>query len=257
MPLLPLKTLINDVAQIRLIASDVDGTLTSADKFTPRLLEAIAQLTQANLPLLLVTGRSAGWVDALRNYLPVVGAIAENGGVFCPQNGSYQLLGDFPPLSTHRQQLADAFFQLQQQYPQLQASTDNAFRLTDWTFDVAGLGQEELGEIAQQCQAWGWSFTYSSIQCHIKPKLQNKAWGIQQVLRQHFSHLNPAQVLTIGDSPNDEAMFDPAIFPVSVGVANILEYADRLQHPPRYVTTQPEVDGFCELVNLLCQKTAL
>ncbi len=257
MPLLSIDVLSNDFSEIRLIASDVDGTLTRSDRFTPELLELIAQLTKANLPLLLVTGRSAGWVDALRNYLPVVGAIAENGGVFFPQDGSYQLLGDFPPLATHRQHLSDAFFQLQQLHPQIQASTDNVFRLTDWTFDVAGLSEEDLGAIALQCQLWGWSFTYSTVQCHIKPKLQNKAWGIQQVLKEHFPSLNPAQVLTVGDSPNDEAMFDPTIFPLSVGVANILEYAERLQHPPQYVTTQPEVDGFCELTNLLCQKTAL
>jgi hydroxymethylpyrimidine pyrophosphatase-like HAD family hydrolase len=257
MPLMPLEQFAHKTSNICLIASDVDGTLTHADKFTPRLLEAIAQLAQANLPLLLVTGRSAGWVDALRNYLPVVGAIAENGGVFFPQHGPYQLLGDFPDLTEHRQQLANAFRQLQQQYPQLKASTDNVFRLTDWTFDAEGISEGDLGAIALQCQSWGWSFTYSTIQCHIKPKLQNKAWGIQQVLTQHFPHLNPAQVLTVGDSPNDEVMFDPAIFPVSVGVANILEYAERLQHPPQYVTTQPEVDGFCELTNLLCKKTAL
>jgi HAD superfamily hydrolase (TIGR01484 family) len=257
MPLLPLNTLANDAVQIRLIASDVDGTLTRSDRFTPKLLEAIAKLAQANLPLLLVTGRSAGWVDALHNYLPVVGAIAENGGVFFPKNGPYQLLGDFPQIAVHRQQLADAFHQLQQQYPQLKASTDNVFRLTDWTFDVAGLSEEALGEIALQCQTWGWSFTYSTVQCHIKPRLQNKAWGIQQVLKEHFPSLHPAQVLTVGDSPNDEAMFDPAIFPLSVGVANILEYSERLENPPQYVTTQPEVDGFCELANLLCKKTAL
>jgi hydroxymethylpyrimidine pyrophosphatase-like HAD family hydrolase len=249
MPLLPLKALINNAAQIRLIASDVDGTLTCAEQFTPRLLEAIAQLAQANLPLLLVTGRSAGWVDALRNYLPVVGAIAENGGVFFPQDGPYQLLGDFPGLAVHRQQLADAFFQLQQRYPQLQASTDNVFRLTDWTFDVEGLSEAELRAIALQCQALGWSFAYSTVQCHIKPQLQNKASGIQQVLAQYFPTIHPTQVLTIGDSPNDEAMFNPKIFPVSVGVANILKYAEHLQYKPKYITTQTEVDGFCEMVS--------
>jgi hydroxymethylpyrimidine pyrophosphatase-like HAD family hydrolase len=251
MPLLPLNALVNDASQIKLIASDVDGTLTHSDHLTPKLLEAITQLNQANLPLLLVTGRSAGWVDALRNYLPVVGAIAENGGVFCPQDGPYQLLGDFPPLSTHRQHLADAFSQLQQRYPQLKASTDNAFRLTDWTFDVEGLSEGDLGAITLQCQAWGWSFTYSTVQCHIKPQSQNKASGIQQVLAQYFPTIHPTQVLTIGDSPNDQAMFNPEIFPVSVGVANILKYADRLQYRPKYVTTRAEVDGFCEMVNCL------
>jgi HAD superfamily hydrolase (TIGR01484 family) len=252
MHLLPLDGLVKDAPQIRLIASDVDGTLTRSDLFTPMLLAAIAQLTQANLPLLLVTGRSAGWVDALRYYLPVVGAIAENGGVYFPKTGAYQLLGNLPTdLALYRRQLSDAFGQLQQQYPQIATSTDNAFRLTDWTFDVEGLSQVELEAIALQCQAWGWSFTYSTVQCHIKPQLQNKASGIQQVLAQHFPTIHLTQVLTIGDSPNDETMFDPEIFPVSVGVANILEYGDRLQHRPKYVATQAEIDGFYEVVNCI------
>jgi HAD superfamily hydrolase (TIGR01484 family) len=256
MPLLSLDALVNDAPQIRLIASDVDGTLTCSDRFTPMLLAAIAQLNQANLPLLLVTGRSAGWVDGLRYYLPVVGAIAENGGVYFPPTGAYQRLGSVPALSGHRQQLSDAFRQLQQQYPHIQESTDNAFRLTDWTFDIEGVSEAELAAIALQCQDWGWSFTYSTVQCHIKPKLQNKALGIQQVLAQYFPTLYPAQVLTVGDSPNDETMFDPSIFPVSVGVANILKYGDRLQHSPKYVTTQPEIEGFCELVGCLLAKSS-
>jgi HAD superfamily hydrolase (TIGR01484 family) len=252
MQLLPLDGLVKDAPQIRLIASDVDGTLTRSDRFTPMLLAAIAKLTQANLPLLLVTGRSAGWVDALRYYLPVVGAIAENGGVYFPKAGAYQLLGNLPTdLALYRRQLSDAFGQLQQQYPQIATSTDNAFRLTDWTFDVAGLSQVELEAIALQCQAWGWSFTYSTVQCHIKPQLQNKGSGIQQVLAQHFPSIHSTQVLTIGDSPNDEAMFDPEIFPVSVGVANILEYIEHLQHRPKYVATQTEIDGFYEVVNCI------
>jgi HAD superfamily hydrolase (TIGR01484 family) len=251
MALLPLEQFAHAASNISLIASDVDGTLTRADRFNPRLLNAIAQLAQAKLPLLLVTGRSAGWVDALRNYLPVAGAIAENGGVFFPPNGSYELLGDFPALTIYRQQLANTFGQLQHQYPQLKASTDNAFRLTDWTFDVEGLSEGELEAIALQCQTWGWSFTYSTVQCHIKPQSQNKASGIQQVLAQYFPTIHPTEVLTIGDSPNDQAMFNPEIFPVSVGVANILKYADRLQYRPKYVTAQAEVDGFCEMVNCL------
>jgi hydroxymethylpyrimidine pyrophosphatase-like HAD family hydrolase len=249
MPLLSLDGLVNDAPQIRLIASDVDGTLTCSDLFTPRLLGAIAQLNQANLPLLLVTGRSAGWVDALRSYLPVAGAIAENGGVYFSRTGAYQLLGNVPALAVHRQQLSEAFLVIRRQYPHIKESTDNAFRLTDWTFDVEGVSEGELAAIALQCEALGWSFTYSTVQCHIKPPLQNKALGIQQVLAQHFPRLHSAQVLTIGDSPNDEAMFDPDIFPVSVGVANILEYGDRLRYKPKYVTTQPEVEGFCELVS--------
>lgn len=254
MVLLPLQDFGNALSAIGLVASDVDGTLTRHEKFTPELLKAIAQLQQTHLPLLLVTGRSAGWVDALRYYLPVTGAIAENGGLYYPALGPYQLLSDIPNIGIHRQRLRSAFEMLKQQYPQLQESSDNAFRLTDWTFDVEGLSQTELGAISTQCQEWGWSFTYSTVQCHIKPANQSKAMGIQQVLRQQFPHIPLKQVVTIGDSPNDETMFDPDVFSVSVGVSNILNYRDRIQHLPKFVTSKPEADGFCEFIALLCQE---
>jgi hydroxymethylpyrimidine pyrophosphatase-like HAD family hydrolase len=100
----------------------------------------------------------------------------------------------------------------------------------------------------------GWSFTYSNVQCHIKPVYQDKATGLLSVLSNHFPELNSQQVLTIDDSPNDEAMFDSAKFPVSVGVANILHYRDNMSHLPKYVTQASEFAGFCELAKLLLHK---
>ncbi len=254
MCLLPLQKLSEQPSCISLVASDVDGTLTHHEKLIPELFQAISQLQQANIPLLLVTGRSAGWVDALRYYLPVVGAIAENGGVYLPSIGPYQALSAISDLKTHRQKLADTFEKLKQQHPNLCEASDNAFRLTDWTFDVEGLSEKAIGAIATQCKDWGWGFTYSTVQCHILPAQQSKALGIQQVLRQHFPDISLDQILTLGDSPNDESMFNPDLFPVSVGVANLLNYRDRMKHLPQYVTYQEGVLGFCELVNLLCQK---
>jgi hypothetical protein len=58
-------------------------------------------------------------------------------------------------------------------------------------------------------------------------------------------------MLTVGDSPNDEAMFNPAKFPISVGVANIRHYQDKMMHLPKYVTQASEFAGFQELAQLL------
>jgi len=97
---------------------------------------------------------------------------------------------------------------------------------------------------------------YSNVQCHIKPLRQDKAAGLLQVLREFFPQYTPEQVLTVGDSPNDETLFDPSYFPVSVGVANVLDYASQLTHQPAYVTTSAEGEGFCELARyLLDQKS--
>jgi hydroxymethylpyrimidine pyrophosphatase-like HAD family hydrolase len=72
----------NNLQNIKLIANDMDGTLTQKGKFSSGLLRLFEELERANIQVLIVTGRSAGWVSRLVNYLPVAGAIAENGGLF-------------------------------------------------------------------------------------------------------------------------------------------------------------------------------
>ncbi len=105
--------------------------------------------------------------------------------------------------------------------------------------------------MGDRCHQKGWDFTYSTVQCHLKLPVQSKAAGLLKVIKQFFPDLQPEQVLTVGDSPNDESLFDPALFPLSVGVANIRNYCDRLKHQPAYITTASEGLGFCELARLL------
>lgn len=62
----------------------MDGTLTRLGKFTADLLQVLEDLQAAGISVLIVTGHSAGWVSGLVSYLPVQGAIAENGGLFSP-----------------------------------------------------------------------------------------------------------------------------------------------------------------------------
>ena len=71
-----------NLSDIRLIATDVDGTLTENGKFSSDFISTLLDLKSAGIKVLLVTGRSVGRVSALVNYLPVEGAIAENGGIF-------------------------------------------------------------------------------------------------------------------------------------------------------------------------------
>jgi HAD superfamily hydrolase (TIGR01484 family) len=241
--------------KIRLVATDMDGTLTRRGKFTPALLQALEDLATAGFYVLIVTGRSAGWVGGLAYYLPVVGAIAENGGLFYSSASESPIaLTPIADLASHRQDLASVFHQLQATYPQIRESADNRFRITDWTFDVANLTGSELQNLSNLCQQMGWGFTYSNVQCHIKPQGQDKAVGLLQVLREYFPQCTLEQIITVGDSPNDESLFDERYFPISVGVSNVLEYINQLQHQPAYVTDAAEGEGFCELSRYLLQQ---
>jgi HAD superfamily hydrolase (TIGR01484 family) len=238
-----------DALKVRLIATDMDGTLTRADRISQELLADLEALQAAGLPVIVTTGRSAGWVNGLSHYLPIAGAIAENGGIFysgLARDGAGVFLTELP--EDHRDRLRSTFSKLCEKFPALQESSDNRFRLTDWTFDVTGLDAVALAEIAEICQSDGYSFTYSTVQCHIKPRSQDKAMGLHQVLRQYFPLILPESVVTIGDSPNDESLFT---FELSVGVANLNRYVNQLQHLPRYWASQEAGHGFSELVRHL------
>jgi hypothetical protein len=240
--------------QVRLVATDVDGTLTQNSKFTSALLIALNDLAAAGIPVLLTTGRSAGWVNGLAEYLPVVGAIAENGAIFYKGQHS-ELLVPITDLVAHRQALAKTFASLQAAFPQIHESSDNRFRMTDWTFDVKGLSVAELKELSDRAHDQGWGFTYSTVQCHIRLMQQDKANGLEQVLQRYFPELTKEEVVTIGDSPNDESLFNGDRFPVSVGVANIRHYIDQIKYKPRFVTQAAEAEGFCELARLLIEQS--
>lgn len=246
-----------DWKKIKLIATDMDGTLTSKGKFTNQLLQALENLAAANIKVLIVTGRSAGWVSGLSNLMPVVGAIAENGGLFYLAESDRSIpLTLIPDLASHRQQLAAAFRELQTKFPQIQESADNRFRITDWTFDVAGLTASEIQTLSHLCHDIGWGFTYSSVQCHIKPQTQDKATGLLQILQQYWPEYSLEQVVTVGDSPNDESLFNSDYFPLSFGVANVLVYVHQLKHQPAYVTDAAEGEGFCELSRYILNSSA-
>jgi hydroxymethylpyrimidine pyrophosphatase-like HAD family hydrolase len=49
----------------------------------------------------------------------------------------------------------------------------------------------------------------------------------------------------VGDSANDAAMFE--FFPLSVGVANVVDVMDHLPMPPAYLTVAEGGGGFAEV----------
>lgn len=243
-----------------LVATDMDGTLTLDEKITGDLLQALLDLKQAGVTVLMTTGRSAGWVNGLAYYLPVAGAIAENGGLFYSPHldPAGVLLSPIQDRAAHRQKLSEMFDQLKTEFPFIEVATDNAFRVTDWTYTNPGFATDDLHRMKQMCTDAGWGFVYSNVQCHIKPLGQNKQTGLLEVLSKHFSiqgiQRSPQQLITIGDSPNDDELFDPEVFPYSVGVANVANYLADMRFAPSAIASYPEQNGFLELAQLILNR---
>lgn len=79
-------------------------------------------------------------------------------------------------------------------------------------------------------------------------KLSTCQWFVSSQLGFQLSEQRE-KFIYVGDSPNDEPMFQ--YFPNAVGVANVQNFKDQLRHPPTWVTRQESGAGFVELVDHL------
>src|SRR5215831_7109692 len=75
---------------VRALFSDVDGTMTTGERIEAATYEALEQLGAAGMPLVVVTGRPAGWGQAFMKMLSAAAVVTENGGVTFVREGRRQ-----------------------------------------------------------------------------------------------------------------------------------------------------------------------
>ena len=64
---------------VRALFSDVDGTLTTNGRVEASTYAALEEIGNAGIPVVLVTGRPAGWGQAFMSMAPVAAVVSENG----------------------------------------------------------------------------------------------------------------------------------------------------------------------------------
>src|SRR5215510_5492774 len=72
---------------VRALFSDVDGTMTTGDRIEAATYAALERLGEAGVPVIMVTGRPAGFGHAFMKMTPVLACVAENGGVMFVREG--------------------------------------------------------------------------------------------------------------------------------------------------------------------------
>jgi hydroxymethylpyrimidine pyrophosphatase-like HAD family hydrolase len=238
------------VAGVGVIATDVDGTLTTDGTFAPGTIGALVRLQAAGIATVAVTGRSAGWGAALAAYLPALaGVVAENGAVLCLPGADTEPVrldeGGVGDIERADAALAEAIAELG---PAGRPGADNFCRLTDRTL-AAGPGVDP-DIVAGVAARWSLRHTWSSVHHHLSVSSLDKRSGLLAAL----PRLVPAvaartEVATIGDSGNDAPLWTPDSFALTVGVATVVDYLDGLgERRPAYVTEAAGGDGFAELV---------
>jgi hypothetical protein len=241
------------LTRIRVLAADVDDTITSGGKIPASTVECLAALGRAGLAVALVTGRPAGWAQALAGYLPAVRvAVAENGLVAFDGEGRQRDLG--PQRGPDFQaRLAENGARVRQAFA-LEVTPDDAFRLFERafvrkaSFDSAALARS--GKLVDP----DFEVVASSIHIHVRPA----GWGKAEGLLAALQAIDPAAsaapdeaVLFVGDSSNDRSLF-ARLHRTSVGVRNVTRFLGELgDDRPAYITAADAAQGFAEVVHAL------
>ena len=240
------------------VFTDIDDTLTTEGQVPMGVVAALAALRQAGLPVIAITGRPLAWSAVLAEQLPVLAVVAENGALaLLREQGEWvtEYVQDAATRATHAQRLRQVAVRVLREVPGAQLARDSAGRVTDIAVDhaeFARLPAAGVDAVVAVMQAEGMNATVSSIHVngwfgeHDKPS--GAAWSVQRLLGRDLDRERERWVY-VGDSTNDQPMFER--FALSVGVANLLDFADRLTRWPAFVTQHDRGRGFIEVAEAL------
>jgi len=243
---------------VRGVLTDIDDTLTTAGAITDDALQALLALRDAGLPVMAITGRPMGWSEPFARDWPVDAIVAENGAVaLFRESGTLRIeyAQDDATRSANALRLRAAAQRVLREVPGTTLSRDSGGRVTDIAIDhdeFAHLSQSQIDEVVRVMREEGMHATVSSI--HINgwygehTKLTGARWIVQRLLARDVE-AERDQWVYVGDSTNDQLMFGH--FPLSVGVANLLQFAQQLTVWPAYLTQEERGAGFAEVARRL------
>jgi HAD superfamily hydrolase (TIGR01484 family) len=219
----------------------------------------LAELTRAGFHVIPVTGRPAGWCELIARLWPVHGVVGENGAFYFRFDGSGMqrvFVRSEADRAQDLKQLQKIREQILHEVPGSAVASDQFCRLfdlaIDFSEDVKPLPREAVEKIVRIFREHGATAKVSNI--HVNGWFGNHdKLSTCELYLQSELHLSEEEILRncafIGDSPNDEPMFEH--FPNSFAVANIREFSGSMKHLPRFVASAEEADGFVEVARKL------
>lgn len=251
-PPLPLAALPN--RRIVGVMTDIDDTLTRDGAIEPAALAALQALHAAGVPVIAITGRPKGWSEPFALAWPVQAIVAENGAVALIPEGSAlttEYAQDAATRTANARRLQAAAARVLAEVPGAALAQDSAGRECDIAIDhseFAHLDDAAIARVVAVMRAEGLNATVSSIHVNGWIGEHTKLTAAHWMVRRLFGRALADEIdrwVYVGDSTNDQAMF--AAFPLSVGVANLRRFADRLDVWPAYLADGERGAGFAEV----------
>ena len=243
------------------VLTDIDDTLTTEGAIPMGVVAALAALREAGLPVVAVTGRPAGWSRPVALTTPLAAVVAENGAVALVADDAadggvrMEFADDAATRTANAVRLREVAARILREVPGATLSDDSPGRITDIAIDHAefrALDANVIERVVAVMRDEGMTATVSSIHVNGWFGAHSKLTGATWIVRRLFGRDLGAERdrwLYVGDSTNDQPMF--RAFPLSVGVANIVDFADRLRDWPAFVTSHDRGRGFIEVAETL------
>lgn len=240
------------------VLTDIDDTLTRNGTLDPAAAAALDALRAEGLPVIAITGRPQGWSEPFARDWPVAAIVAENGGVALIRDGTrlaIEYAQDAATRAHNALRLRAAAERVQREVPGATLARDSAGRVTDIAVDhaeFARLDDAQIERVVALMRDEGLQATVSSIHVNGWIGTHDKLSGARWIVRRLYGRDLDAELprwVYVGDSTNDQAMFGH--FPLSVGVANLLHFADRLHTWPAFLADGERGEGFAQLARAL------
>ena len=254
-----------EAARVHTVFADIDDTISTEGRITASAYEALERLHEAGLRVVPVTGRPAGWCDHIARMWPVDAVVGENGAFWMWRDEAAGKLRtrhrlDEATRAANGARLREVAARVLREVPGCAPASDQFCRLydvaIDFREDVPPLPVEAIERIVATMRAAGMHAKVSSI--HVNGWFGNwdKLETTRLMMRERFGIdvdgvVDRARCVFVGDSPNDAPMF--AFFPNSVGVANVMDFAGRIDAMPAWVTPSRAGAGFAELAQRLLE----
>jgi HAD superfamily hydrolase (TIGR01484 family) len=253
---------VDDVVHLEGLLCDIDDTLTLHGRLIPAAFDALARAQASGLKVIPVTGRPAGWVDHLARMWPVDGVVGENGGLWFWM-GDKVLRRGFRQSPEERREnrarLDELAASILAEVPGTALASDQAYReldlAVDFCEDVPALPRSAVDAIVAAFERRGATCKVSSIHVNGWFGDFDKLDGFTRLCTDLGLDPAPERWAYIGDSANDGPMFSH--FPLSVGVANVDDFLDRLDVWPRFRTEGAGGHGAAQLVDRLLHLRAV
>lgn len=257
-----------ELSRVKIVFFDIDDTFSgNGHREEPRILSeaysALWRLSRAGIKVVPVTGRPAGWCDMIARMWPVTAIVGENGGFYCymdhekkPPRLTKKYLESAAVRARNAKKLKALHKAILKKFPGAKTPSDQLFRefdlAIDYCEDVKRWPEKKVQKLLEFCRSRGAIAKLSSIHVNTWFGKYDKLTCVRRVLTDYFHtdiSADFSNVVYIGDSPNDEPFFER--LPFTVGVANVREFLDKMEHGPTYVTEAGGGLGFAEFADKL------